>query len=86
MLLGVARLPEGVRKQQLALSVSAMLEQDFAGQILSFDLSAASVYAMMLAERERSGQPMAMALRCKTCGMVRLAMAPRVRGNATGGG
>ncbi len=61
LLFGVARLPEGARKQQLALAVSAMLEQDFAGQILSFDLSAASVYAVMLAERERIGKSMAMA-------------------------
>jgi len=61
LLFGVARLPEGARKQQLALAVSAMLEQDFAGQILSFDLGATSVYAVMLAERERIGQSMAMA-------------------------
>jgi hypothetical protein len=61
LLRGVARLPEGARKQQLALDVSAMLEQDFAGQILSFDLSAASVYAVMLTECEQIGQSMAMA-------------------------
>ena len=61
LLFGVARLPEGARKQQLALAVSAMLEQDFAAQILSFDLSAASVYAVMLAERERIGASMAIA-------------------------
>ncbi len=61
LLFGVARLPEGAPKQQLAVAVSAMLEQDFAGQILSFDLNAASVYAVMLAERERIGQTMAMA-------------------------
>lgn len=61
LLYGVARLPEGARKKQLALAVAAMLEQDFSGQILSFDLSAASVYAVMLAERERIGQSMAMA-------------------------
>ena len=61
LLFGVARLPEGARKQQLATAVSAMLEQDFSGQILNFDLSAASVYAVMLSERERVGQNMAMA-------------------------
>lgn len=61
LLFGVARLPEGARKQQLALAVTAMLQQDFAGQILNFDLGAASVYAVLLAERERSGQMMAMA-------------------------
>lgn len=61
LLYGVARLPEGARKKQLALAVAAMLEQDFSGQILSFDLSAASVYAVMLAERAHIGQSMAMA-------------------------
>jgi hypothetical protein len=61
LLFGVAKLPEGERKQQLALAVSAMVETDFAGQMLSFDLSAASVYAVMLAERERIGKRMAMA-------------------------
>lgn len=61
LLYGVARLPEGARKKQLALAIAAMLEQDFAGQMLNFDLSAASVYAVMLAERERIGQSMAMA-------------------------
>ena len=29
LLCGVARLPEGERKQQLTLALSAMLEQDF---------------------------------------------------------
>ena len=61
LLCGVARLPEGARKQQLTLAVSAMLEQDFAGQILSFDHSAASVDAVMLAEREHIGENMAIA-------------------------
>lgn len=58
---GVARLLQGLRKQQLTLAVSAMLEQDFAGQILNFDLSAATVYAVVVAERERIGISMAMA-------------------------
>lgn len=61
LLFGVARLPEGVRKQKLVLAASDMLEQDFVGHILDFDLAAASVYAVMLAERERNGQMMAMA-------------------------
>lgn len=56
-----ARLPEGARRQRLAQAVSAMLEQDFAGQVLSFDLGAASVYAVMLAERAHIGHSMAMA-------------------------
>lgn len=61
LMFGVARLDDGIRKQQLARTVSAMLETDFAGQVLPFDLAAASVYAQLLAQRERSGQPVAMA-------------------------
>jgi predicted nucleic acid-binding protein len=61
LLFGVARLPDGARRRQLAVAVAGMLEQDFAGRVLAFDLSAASVYAQMVADRERSGYGMAMA-------------------------
>ena len=61
LMFGVARLEDGARKQQLARTVSAMLQTDFAGRVLPFDLSAASVYAQLVAQRERSGQPVAMA-------------------------
>jgi len=61
LMFGVARLPEGSRKQQLAQAVSAMLEQDFAGRILPFDLAAAVAYATLVAERERAGASIAMA-------------------------
>ena len=44
-----------------AHGVAAMLEQDFAGQVLPFDLAAASVYADLVAQRERSGKPIGMA-------------------------
>ena len=61
LMFGIARLDDGARKQQLARTVSAMLETDFAGQVLPFDLAAASVYAQMVAQRERMGKPIAMA-------------------------
>ena len=61
LMFGIARLDDGARKQQLARTVSAMLETDFAGQVLPFDLAAASVYAQMVAQRERIGKPIAMA-------------------------
>ena len=61
LMFGVARLPDGARKQQLAQAVCAMLEQDFTGRVLPFDLAAASVYAEMVAQRERAGHPIAMA-------------------------
>jgi predicted nucleic acid-binding protein len=61
LMFGVARLPDSARKQQLAQAVGVMLEQDFSGQILAFDLSAASVYADMVAQQQRLGRPIAMA-------------------------
>ncbi len=57
LLYGVARLPDGKRRAQLALAVQAMLAEDFAGRVLSFDLEAAVVYADLVAMRERQGQP-----------------------------
>jgi predicted nucleic acid-binding protein len=61
LMFGVARLPDGERKRQLAQAMTTMLEEDFAGQVLPFDLAAASVYAAMAAQRERGGQPIALA-------------------------
>ncbi len=61
LMFGVARLPDGARKQRLALAVSTMLDADFAERVLPFDLAAASVYADLLAQRERAGQSLAMA-------------------------
>ena len=61
LMAGVARLPEGKSRQQLALVVATMLEQDFAGRVLAFDLAAASVYAELVARREQMGRPIAMA-------------------------
>lgn len=61
LMFGIARLDEGARRQQLARNVSAMLETDFDGRVLPFDLAAASVYAQLAAQRERLGRPVAMA-------------------------
>jgi toxin FitB len=61
LLYGVARLPEGARKEHLARAITDMLEQDFSGRILSFDLASASVYATLVARREQKGLPIAMA-------------------------
>lgn len=58
---GVARLPDGARKRQLAQAMQAMLEEDFAARVLPFDLGSASVYADLCAQRERAGLPIAMA-------------------------
>lgn len=61
LMYGVARLPDGARKQQLARAVQTTLEEDFAARVLPFDLAAASVYADLCACRERAGRAMAMA-------------------------
>ncbi|MEB3067909.1 type II toxin-antitoxin system VapC family toxin [[Mycobacterium] vasticus] len=61
LMYGVARLPEGRRKQRLSVKVRALLEDDFADQVLPFDVPAAISYADIVASRERSGRPITMA-------------------------
>lgn len=61
LLYGLARLPAGARRAQLTRAFEAMLQEDFAGRVLPFDLPAAVVYADLVNTRERSGQPVAMA-------------------------
>lgn len=61
LLYGIARMPEGARRAQLAQAVQAMLVEDFAGRVLPFDAEAAAAYADLVATRERQGQPVAMA-------------------------
>jgi toxin FitB len=61
LLFGIARLPGGARKRQLADTFAAMLSEDFVGRILSFDLEAAVIYAELVAVREAKGRPVAMA-------------------------
>ena len=61
LLFGIARLPAGARKRLLTDTFAAMLDQDFAGRILPFDLEAAVIYAELSAACEAKGQPVAMA-------------------------
>ena len=61
LLFGIARLPAGARKRQLSNAFAAMLEQDFAGRILPFDLEAAVIYAGLAAGGEAKGRPVYMA-------------------------
>jgi toxin FitB len=58
LLYGIARLPDGKRRAQMAQTVQAMLDEDFSGRVLPFDLDAAVVYADLVAMRERQGLPM----------------------------
>ena len=58
---GVARLPDGRRKQQLAEALQAVIQDDFDQRVLPFDLEASMVYADIVARQEASGQPMNLA-------------------------
>jgi toxin FitB len=57
LLYGVARLADGVRKNELDAAVRALVRDDFAGRVLPFDTAAAEHYADLVAERERRGRP-----------------------------
>lgn len=57
---GIARLPDGRRKDQLA-SAAARVFGEFDDVIVAFDGRAARRYAQIVAYRERSGRPIAAA-------------------------
>jgi toxin FitB len=61
LMFGIARLPGGARKRELADTFAAMLSEDFAGRILPFDLEAALIYAELAAGCEAKGRHVAMA-------------------------
>lgn len=56
---GVAILPPGKRRRQLAEALETMLASDFQNNILSFDSAAARVYADFAAHRRAAGRPIA---------------------------
>lgn len=60
ILYGIARMPEGKRKQTLLSIASEMFEQDF-GIILPFDADAAVHYAELVANSEAAGRSVEMA-------------------------
>lgn len=61
ILYGIARMPDGKRKQGLLDLASAMFDEDFAGNILPFDADAAVHYAELAAESEARGRAVEMA-------------------------
>jgi hypothetical protein len=61
LLYGVARMPDGRRKTELAAAVHGLLSDDFKGRVLSFDEPAAQRYADIVTGRERLGRPIGMA-------------------------
>jgi toxin FitB len=56
LLAGIAVLPQGKRKADLEMRLTAMLTRGFTGRVLSFDQSSAEEYARVLALRRRSGR------------------------------
>ncbi len=58
---GLARLPAGARKRQLATAMQIVVLDEFAMRVLAFDLDAASVYASLVVKREQQGRPVSAA-------------------------
>jgi len=58
---GIARLPDGRRKQSLQQSWDGLVADIFAGRVWPFSSEAAHWYAQLLRSRERSARPMATA-------------------------
>lgn len=57
ILFGIARLPKGRRRTELADAVEAMVDDDFAGRVVAFDGAAAAHFGHVCAVRERAGRP-----------------------------
>lgn len=57
ILLGIALLPAGKRRESLAIATDSMFEQDFVHRCLPFDEAAAAEYALLVAARARRGRP-----------------------------
>jgi predicted nucleic acid-binding protein len=55
ILLGIALLPAGKRRDNLAAAAEQMFNEDFAGHSLAFDGNCATEYALLVAERTRNG-------------------------------
>jgi predicted nucleic acid-binding protein len=59
MLLGVAILERGKRRQALEEALAGLFEIDFDGRLLPFDSAAARSFARLAAKRRGTGRPMA---------------------------
>lgn len=54
---GLARMPQGRRRDELAGRIEAFLSGGFAARILPFDAACAAAYGMIRASRESRGLP-----------------------------
>jgi predicted nucleic acid-binding protein len=61
ILYGVALVPEGKRREGLALAARNAFETYFRGRILPFDSEAAEAFAELAAGRRRAGRPISQA-------------------------
>lgn len=57
ILYGIKLLPDGQRRRRLWEAAQAIFDEDFAGQVLSFDSHAADLFAEIAAHRRESGRP-----------------------------
>jgi len=55
ILLGIALLPSGKRREGLAAAAEGMFSQDFAERCLSFDTACSARYAAIVSGRRRAG-------------------------------
>jgi hypothetical protein len=55
ILLGIALLPDGKRRNALADAAETMFEEDFSGSCLPFDAACAESYAKIVSSRRRAG-------------------------------
>jgi toxin FitB len=58
---GVAKLPDGHRKRELAVAIRGILTEDFYGRVLPFDERASVRYADIVSGREQSGRSIGIA-------------------------
>ncbi|MBM3587765.1 MAG: type II toxin-antitoxin system VapC family toxin [Alphaproteobacteria bacterium] len=58
---GAAMLPAGKRRHEVQAAIDAMLAEDFAGRILSFDSAAAQAFMQVFLERRAAGRPISFA-------------------------
>lgn len=54
---GIAQLPAGRRKDDIATRIESLLSETFAGAVLPFDVFATPYYAEIVAARRRAGTP-----------------------------
>jgi predicted nucleic acid-binding protein len=57
LLYGIARLPDGRRRELLDAAIHQLIDIDLGGRTYSFDVTAATHYAAIVADREAAGHP-----------------------------